>query len=344
MYKWLVLFGVMLALVSILAACGQDASINDSERNSTSDEVFELNFTHVQPADHPTNIAAEWLADELEERTDGQVTLSVYPNGALGGPDELIAGMGVGDVDLVWLSTAEISRYIQEFNIFGVSYLIQDNDHFARLSTMDSNLMNELAELVLESDIEAQLVGMMGGSPRRLYNTERAVHTPDDLQGLNLRVQDSSVEAEIWNALGATPVPLAWDEIYTALSSGVVHGAESSTLAYMTNQFYEVAPYHSLTEHQYMFLPVFMSNKVFEELPEDLLDIVLEAVEEASYKTWEIYWEEEEEIVSDLIDKGIEVNEVDTAPFIDKVAPIADKAAEENNAQRILELIREEVE
>ena len=90
-----------------------------------------------------------------------------------------------------------------------------------------------------------------------------------------------------------------------------------------------------------MFLPVLMSDKTYEELPEDLRNIVLEAVEEASYKSWEIYWEEEERLVKDLEEQGVEVNEVDTEPFIEIVASIADDVAKENNALQILEYIRQ---
>lgn len=343
MPKRVLLLSAIAVLIGVLTACGQGGSdqSDQTDSNDESNEVYELNFTNVQPANHPTNIAAEWLAEELEKRTDGQVSLTVYPNSELGGPDQIIAGMQVGDVDLAWISSGNLARHIPEFNLFGVSYLIKDNDHYSQVATMGSDMMNELEEIVKNADLGSQLVGMMGGSPRRLFNSERPVHAPEDLKGLSIRIQDSPVEAKVWSALGAQPSPLAWDELYTGLQSGVIDGAEASTSAYETNKFYEVAPYHSLTEHQYMFLPVLMSDKTYEELPGDLRNIVLEAVEEASYKSWEIYWEEEERLVKDLEEQGVEVNEVNTEPFIEIVAPIADDVAKENNALQILEYIRQ---
>lgn len=248
--------------------------------------------------------------------------------------------MKVGDVDFAWLSSGDLARHIPEFNIFGVSYLIKDNDHYAKAAAMDSEMMRLLDEIVTDADIGSRLVGMMGGSPRRLFNSERSVNTPEDLKGLSIRIQDSPVEAQVWSKLGAKPVPLAWDELYTGLQSGVVDGAEASTSAYDTNKFYEVAPYHSLTEHQYMFLPVLMSNQTYEKLPDELRDIVLAVMEEAAVMSWEIYWEEDERLEKELAEKGVTIDQVDTAPFMDIVAPIADEVAKENNAESILEFIR----
>ena len=266
---------VMLLMLMVLAtACGKDDNTSnvDGKDNSSKgkDDVFELKFTNVQPKDHPTNVAAEWAAEQLKEKTDGKVTLKVYPGGALGGPDENIAGMNVGDVDFAWLSSGDLARHIPEFNLFGVSYLIEDKDHFSKVAAEDSEMMKRLDELVMDADIGSRLVGMMGGSPRRLFNSKRSVSTPEDLKGLSIRIQDSPVEAKVWKALGAKPVPLAWDELYTGLQSGVVDGAEASTSAYDTNKFYEVASYHNLTDHQFMFLPVLMSEKTYDKLPEDL--------------------------------------------------------------------------
>src|SRR5699024_2845544 len=154
-----------------------------------------------------------------------------------------------------------------------------------------SDLMNQLDELVKEADIGSMLVGMMGGSQRRLFNNEKAVNKPEDLNGLDIRIQDSPIEAKTWETLGAKPTPLALDELYTALQSNVVNGGEMSSSAYYSNKYHEVAKYHSLTDHQYGFLPLLMSDKTYEELPEDLRDTVLDIAAEASEKSWEIAWD-----------------------------------------------------
>lgn len=356
---------ILLAVVMILAtACSQNSGNTQSGGNAGStgssnqqsagsdqkeqsgkasqdDVKFELKFSDVQPETHPTNIAAQWMADELEKRTDGRVTMRIYPGGQLGGPDELIAAMELGDVDMVWVTTADLARHSKPFSIFSLSYLVQDREHFKRLSDPNSAFMAKMNELVDELDIGSRIVGMMGGSPRRLYNGVREVRTPDDLKGLKIRIQDSPVEAKIWSELGATPVPVAWTEVYTALSSGVADGAESSTSAYYSNKFYEVAPYHSLTEHQFLFMPVLMSNKTYEKLPEDLREIVLELAAEASEKSWQLYWDEEDELIETLKSEGATITEVDMDAFIQKVAGLVGELAEEYEATELLELIRE---
>jgi len=301
---------------------------------------FELKFSDVQPENHPTNVAAQWMADELEKRTEGRVTMRVYPGGQLGGPEELIAALELGDVDMIWVTTADLARHSKPFSIFSLSYLVQDREHFKRLADPSSEFMAKMNELVDELNIGSRIVGMMGGSPRRLYNGVREVRTPDDLKGLKIRIQDSPVEAKIWSELGATPVPVAWTEVYTALSSGVADGAESSTSAYYSNKFHEVAPYHSLTDHQYLFMPVLMSNKTYDKLPEDLRAIVLELAAEASERSWQLYWDEEDKLLETLKAEGATITEVDMNAFMNKVSGLVSQLAEEYEATEILELIR----
>lgn len=326
---------------------GQSANAGSSQNNAGGNDAapkkaeFELKFSDVQPENHPTNIAAQWMADELEKRTDGRVTMRVYPGGQLGGPDELIAALELGDVDMIWVTTADLARHSKPFSIFSLSYLVQDREHFKRLSEPNSAFMAKMNELVDELEIGSRIVGMMGGSPRRLYNGVREVRTPDDLKGLKIRIQDSPVEAKIWSELGATPVPVAWTEVYTAMSSGVADGAESSTSAYYSNKFHEVAPYHSLTEHQFLFMPVLMSNKTYDKLPEDLRTVVLELAAEASEMSWQLYWEEEDMLIETLKSEGATITEVDMDAFVQKVAGLVEELAAEYEATELLELIRQ---
>src|SRR5699024_9204661 len=162
---------------------------------------FEFKFSHVQPDDHPTTVAAEWMADELEEKTDGKITMKVYAGGSLGGPDENIAGMKSGDIDFSWVSTGQLARDIPELNLFSAGYLVASEEHFSKLADMDGELMGQLEGLVEEATIGSRLVGMMGGSQRRLFNNKRAVNKPEDLEGLDVRIQDSPIEAKTWELL-----------------------------------------------------------------------------------------------------------------------------------------------
>lgn len=332
----------VLVMLVLVVACSNSSNETVDNGSSNDEKTYELIFSNVTAPSHPTNVVAEeWMAKELEERTNGRVTLTVHPGGALGGDNELVEGMRTGDVDIAWISTGSLARYVKSLNTLSISYLINDREHFREVAAMGSPVMNEIARLVEKAEIGSRVVGMMGGSPRRLYNQVREVHTPKDLEGLTIRVQDSPIEAKVWSELGASVVPVAWNELYTALQTNVVDGAESSTASYLTEQFYKVAGYHSLTDHQFLFLPVLMSNKTYEELPEDLRAIVLEVMEESSEKNWEKYWADEDETIQKLKDEGVVVNEVDIAAFQEIIEPLHDEIAADLGGENLLKLIRE---
>lgn len=301
-----------------------------------------LRFADVQPASHYTNKAARWMAGELERRTNGQVTMEVYPGGALGGTDAVLTALSSGAVDMGWISSGQLARTFQKFNIFGVSYLIRDNEHYKRVASPSSPVFERMAEIIRGGHLGLEMTGIMGGPARCLYNAVRPVKVPSDLEGLRIRIQNSPIQAKIWAALGAEPTPLAWTEVYTGLQSGVIDGAESSIAAYFDNKFFEIADNLSLTNHQYTVLPVLASKRTLESLPVDLRDLVIQLSHEASKKCWEIGWSAVNELVTETLPKrNVTIVNPDISLFQDKVEDIASEAAKEYKAGKLLKLINE---
>lgn len=339
----------LLLMVFSLAACGssesnsktKDNSDNATKSEESTDADYVLKFADVVDDEHTTNKAAYWMADKLEERTDGKVQMEVYSNSQLGGAEEQISGMKAGDIDLSWVSTGQMTDYVPEFNLFSVPYLIKNEEHYDATVDADSEVMEEINSYIDDTDMGSRLVGMMGGSTRNLYNSKHPVETADDLNGLKIRIQDSSVEGEVWKKFGAEPTPLSADEVYTALQSDVIDGRESSVDQYYTDKFYEEAKYLSLTEHQFLFLPVLMSDKTYDELPEDLRDIVLDTVQEASEKTWEDYRKSDEEVMSKLEDLDVTITDPDKDTFKEKIDSLDDEVAEEYGAENLLKLVKQ---
>lgn len=332
----------LIFTVLALSACGAEESEGNTSTGSDENgsEVFELVYANTQASDHPMNVAGQWMAEELEQRTDGRVTMEVFPDSVLGGPEELLQGMRHGDVDFAWITSAILSRYSDAFNLFNASYVIEGKEHYKNaFFERDTEVMTELDRLINEADLGSQMVGMLGGGIRHAYNGVRPIETPADLNGLKMRIQESEVHGQVWAALGANPVPMAYSEVYTGLQSNVIDGLESSISAYDTDRFYEVAPYLSLTAHEFNVGPMMMSNQRLEELPEDLREIVLEVAFEAGKLTTEEWWNDDEEILEKLKD-DIEVNEVDTSEFAALTVPILEQVAKDNNAEELYEAIK----
>ena len=334
MKKYFIIF-FSAFLAATLVAC------SDSE-GSSEDETFELVYANDQEKSHPMNQAGEWMAEELEEQSDGKITMTIQPDGALGGPEDLISSLDSGNVDFAWITSAALSEYSEEFDLFNAAYLFEDEKQYKEhFFERDSEVMEEMDDIIEEANIGSHMVGMLGGGKRHLYNSKQLVENPEDLEGLKMRVQDSEINAASWEAMGTTPTSLPYTEVFTGFQSGVIDAAESSLSAYDSSKFYEEAPYLSLTGHEIIVGPMMMSDNNYEELPEDLQEIVNEVAFEAGKKASEIWWEEEEELVDNLKDEGVEVTEVDVDKFKALAEPVIEETAKNKNAEDLYKKIQD---
>lgn len=297
-----------------------------------------LRYAHVQPEAHATNRSALWFGEQLSEASGGETELQVFSGGQLGGPDEMLDALQVGDLDFAWIASAGLAQSIPEFSVFSLSYLFANDDHFRRVFASGAPLFEHLKEIVSASPYDVELVGILGGVPRNVYNNVRPIEAPGDLQGVKLRVQSSPVEARIWDRLGASPQQLAWTEIYTGLQTGVVNGAESSIDAYLSNNFNEVANYLSLTRHQYLVLPLLMSKRSIERLG-NKGERVIELAMASGIQNQELYQSGAEAARQEAESRGVIVNEPDTAPFKSAIADMLGAEAERYNATQILAML-----
>lgn len=302
---------------------------------------FRLKYAHVQPDKHVTNLSALWMADELKKRSNGRVEMQVFPGGVLGRPNDMLDSLQSGDLDFAWVSTAELSPSIKEFNLISISYLFKNLNHWKEIFLkQDSYVVKRFSQAVENSPYGIKWVGPLGGASRQLYNSQREIKTLADIKGLRLRIQHSPVEAKVWSALGVIPQQLAWTEIYTSLQTGVVQGAESSLDAYVQNKFYEVAPYFSYTNHQFSTQILLMSKKTYEKLPPDLRKIVYEAGYESCLMCFKWWSEGEKEAQRQAEAKGAKFSHPDTSAFQNRIAEIMKTEASKYKVENILEAIK----
>lgn len=302
-----------------------------------------LRIATVVSEPHPWIDMANYFKEELATRTDGEIQVIIYPSGQLGSDEDTIEDLREGILDIVIGATTNAAPFIPSVQVFGISYLFEDTDHFERTIEPTGEVFNRIQNLYDERNLNLILLALSGGGCRNLSNRVKPVKTPDDLAGMDMRVTASPIEAQIWAEIGALPISLPWGEIYSAVQAGLAEAFESTISGYFGSALYEVAPYHAKTEHLYMLSHVTMSQHTWNRLSDDYQKIIQEVATEAGYLGTEKGKEYDEKLLIELEEKfGVKVNEVDKQAFINKVEPLHDKIAEGLGAEDLLQMIRDQ--
>lgn len=301
---------------------------------------FVFRAGHDQTTDASYHQLEIKFAELVAARTNGRVRVDVYPAAQLGSELEMAEGLRLGTIDFSASSVGNITPLLPKAGLLGVGYLIRDKTHRDRLVDNRSAFYKRLAQVMEESGVGIKLLGLTTAGVRSLYTTKRPVRTPDDLKGMKVRTMTSDIQVQMWKAMGAIPTPIAFAEVYTALQSGVIDGAENAPVFYYTMKHHEPAKYYALTEHMIATGLFMMSMKAYDKLPPDLREIIIQAGAEAS--EFERVMDEKlnEENLKKLIAAGVKINEVDKDAFIKRVAPLQDRIAKDIGATDLLDLIR----
>lgn len=292
-------------------------------------------------APHPWLDAAETLKSEVETATDGRIQIEIFGGGTLGRDATALDEMRLGTIDLLIGGTQEATPFFPEFQLFSISYLFPSLDVFRKAMAPEGDVVSYFDRVYDDSGNGLKLLALTGGGVRSLSNNLREVAALEDLKGMKMRVPGSRLDAVMWETSGAQPVSLPFTELYTALQTGVANAFESTVSAYVGNKLYEVAPYHSLTEHQYMVSHITMSRFAWDRLSPEDQAIFRAASAKASTVGIDKGIEYDQSLLQPLKDSGkVTVTQVDKAPFIDIVRPLQDEVAEGIGATKVLEAIR----
>jgi tripartite ATP-independent transporter DctP family solute receptor len=209
----------------------------------------------------------------VEERTGGAVKVELYADAVLGDEEQMIEGMQMGTVDVMMAAAAKYANFVPEMDIYSPPYTFKSWDHFK--AVMDSDIQDTLTKVVKERRGDIYL-GCLTDGNRNIF-TRKPVHTLADLSGMKIRTMTGPNETNSYKALGMNPTPLAYTELYAALQSGVVDGAENTFASILGMKFYESCKNVLLTGHNYLALPMFISQKAIEKIPAQYRDMVVQA-------------------------------------------------------------------
>ena len=290
---------------------------------------------------HPWLDAAQTLKEEVESATEGRLKIEIFSGASLGRDATALDEMRLGTIDLLIGGTQEATPFFPEFQLFSISYLFPSVAVFRKAMAPEGEVVGYFEKVYEDSDNGLELLALTGGGIRNFSNNTKPVSSPADIAGMQMRVPGSKMDALMWESTGAQPISLPFTELYTALQTGVADAFESSISAYVGNKLYEVAPYHSQTQHQFMVSHITMSRSSFDRLSADDQAILAAAAEKAATVGIDKGVEYDNSLLQPLVEAGkITVTTVDKTPFIDIVRPLHDEVAAGIGATEVLEKIR----
>lgn len=281
-----------------------------------------LRLAHVVNSDDTYHIAATRFQELLSEKSDGAISIEIFPNASLGDERTLLEGMQIGTVDMGVITNGPVANFVDEFSVFELPFLFPSAE--AAYSVLDGDIGQEILDKLEGVNLKGLAYAERGF--RNITNSRNAINTPDDLDGLRLRVIENEVYVDTFRTLGANAVPMAWTEALTALQQGTIDGQENPINAIYAFNLAETQDYLTMTRHIYAPALFIMSLPKWNSLPEDVQTLVLEASHEASAYAREQNAEMEAEQLAALEAAGMEINDSpDIEAFQAAVAPVYEK-------------------
>ncbi len=282
-------------------------------------EVTILRLGHGLNTNHPVHLGMQKLADDLLERTDGKVRIVIYPNEQLGSERESLELLQLGALDMTKASSAVLEAFQEEYKVFGLPFLFDSGEHMWHV------LEGPIGAEILASGRDRNLLGLCyyDAGARSFYTRDRPIREPDDLRGLNIRVQQSEMAIRMVRALGGSPTPVSWGELYSALQQGIVDGAENNPPSFFTSNHYLASRYFSRNEHLRLPDVLVIQTRLFDRLSPEHQEALLKAAAVSVAYQREIWKTAEEVALIAVQEAGVEVIEFqDLTPFQERVQSI----------------------
>ncbi len=307
---------VTLLVVTLLAGV---AFAQGGQEKGASAKPIVLRLADNQPIGYPTVVGDEDFARRVGEYTNGRIKVEVYPQGQLGDEKSAIEQVQFGGIDFTRVSISPLSDFQPLLNALQMPYLYRDADHMWKV------LNGEIGDYFLNSMTAKGFVGLVyyDSGARNFYTTKKPIYTVADMKGMKIRVQESSLMMGLVQALGAVPTPMAYGDVYSALQTGVIDGAENNWPSYDTSSHYEVAKFLSIDEHTRVPEMIIASKITMDKLSAEDQAIIKRAARESQavqIKSWADFEKVSEAKVRAA---GSKINTInDQAEFAAAMAPL----------------------
>jgi tripartite ATP-independent transporter DctP family solute receptor len=302
---------VFIGIVLILAG------VSYWTQGTVDQDIRILKLAHGLNTQHPVHATMVYLAKRANELSDGKMEIQIFPSEQLGNEKECIEALQLGYLAMTKTSTGPMEAFVPRIRLFGIPYLFLDSDHFwtVALGPIGKGL------LVAGEDLGLRGLCYYDAGARSFYGKE-AINSPADLIGKKVRVMNSVMAMDMVKAMGGSPTPISWGELYTSLDQGVVDAAENNPPSFDTSRHFEICKYYSLDEHVRLPDMLVISAKIWAGLNEQQQAWLQQAVDESVTYGRKLWTEAEAKSMEVVEAGGVTITHPDKKPFQDAVQPI----------------------
>ncbi len=311
--------------------------LGSSIETSIAADPLILRTADNQPADYPTAEAITYMGDWLGDRSNGELQIKLYAGGQLGEEKDTLEITILGGIDLARINMAPVNSIEPDTAVLGLPFLFRSTAH------MRAVLDGPIGDEILASLEPHGLIGLAyyDSGARSFYNSKRPVHSPADLAGLKIRVQNSELAVAMVESLGANPTPMGYGQVYETLLLGTIDGSENNWPSYVSTGHFEAAPHYTLTQHTMMPEMLVMSKHRWSQLSAEQ-QILIRRAAKTSVPYMRERWDQRVfASKSKAIEAGVQIIEVkDLQPFVAAMQPVYDQSVNSERMRDWLDRIR----
>lgn len=301
-------------------------------RKTERGKVRVLKLAHGLNTQHPVHKTMVYMAERVKEKSGGKLIIQIFPSEQLGDEKECIEALQLGYLGMTKTSTAPMESFVPQIKIFGIPYLFRDSDHFWKVA------LGPIGKELLEAGKPFGLKGLCYyDAGARSFYAKKPIYNPEDLKGLKIRVQKSIMSMEMIEAMGGSPTPISWGELYTALDQGVVDAAENNPPSFDTSRHFEICKFYTLNEHTRLPDILVMSTRVWNSLTKEQQKILQEGVDKSVEYNRQVWKEAVEDALKKFESSGVTIIQPDKELFRQAVMSMWEKY----NGTEIGELIEQ---
>ena len=332
------IIAMLLALVMVVAlcACGQtaapaapaaDAPAADAPAAAVETKVLKCAFN--QTIENPEAKTLQWIGEKLYEATEGRYTIEVYPDAQLGDQAQTLEQVVMGTLDMALVANAIVETYCPDFAILGTPYVYDSIEHQQKVFES-----GKLADLYAETEAQGfTVLSNYSLGARNLYTRDKAVVTPEDCKGMKIRVMGSDTCIKMMGLMngGTDGIAMGQGDVYSAIQTGTLDGAENNIITYVDLVQYEVAPYYNLTGHLMIPDELCIANDVLAAMSEEDQAAFKQICNESIAYMFNLCAELRADYEAKAVEQGVTITEADVPAFQAACAPLIDEVAARND-------------
>ena len=322
-----------LVLIAAMSLVG----VGCSSSNGEGKPARVIRVAHGQNEEHPQHKALIEFEKYVEEKTNGELDVQLFPNELLGASAQALELCQTGAIDLVVASLGNLEAFEDSYTVLNLPYIMDSKEHYHEVMN-DEEIMGP----IYESTRDSGFIGLtwFDAGVRNVYTTKKVINTPEDLKGLKIRVQTSPTNVKMLEALGASPTPMSFGEVYTGLQQSVIDGAENNELALINNKHGEVAKHYSYNMHAMLPDMLIVNAKLLDELTPEQSQAIVDGgklANEFELEAWEAAEIEAKEKAEAM---GVNFYYPDIKPFQEKMVDLHNEYTQNPEMKAVFDKIR----